>query len=124
MKDTIKIKRLNEKAKLPSSDSSYGTSFKVVAISEKLHPNGFLDYDIGLAITVPDGFIGLIFPLNTIEHTTLAMRSGGIIYPNSQEPLKVFFRSVVNSGATRYKLGEEVARIVIVPFPQFELELV
>lgn len=80
----IKIKKLNEEAILPKYATEYSADADLSACIEKeiiVKPFSQVTINTGLAIEIPDGFVGLIFPrsgLSTKKGLALANKVGVI----------------------------------------------
>ena len=75
----VKIKKLHKDAVIPKYAKPGDAGLDLVAVS--LNSNDlFMEYDTGLAIQIPEGYVGLIFPRSSISNTahTLA-NSVGVI---------------------------------------------
>ena len=59
----VKIKRLDPKAIIPSYQKKGDGGMDLTAISEKWNDdNTMVTYDTGLAIEIPEGYVGLLCP--------------------------------------------------------------
>ena len=63
----VKIKKLNEGAKVPSysKEGDAGLDFTAVEISRDNVGN--ITYHTGLAVEIPQGYVGLLFPRSSIS---------------------------------------------------------
>ena len=76
-----------------------------------------LVYGVGLAVEIPEGMVGLVFPRSSIRQTDLFMaNSVGVI--DSGYRGEIFITFNVKKGATRwYQVGDRIAQLVIMPVP-------
>lgn len=118
----IKIKKLSEDAQIPkvSTKDSVGAdivSNKVTA-SEK-----YLEYGTGLAIQIPKGYVGLLFPRSSISETKLSMANAvGVLDPDYLGEVRFRFRYDGKYDKDCYKPGERVGQLVVVKTEQLEFE--
>ena len=87
---------------------------------------GQITYDIGLAFEIPEGYVGLIFPRSSICNKRLSLsNSTGIIDSGYRGPVKAVFNSegswLLDSDSI-YNVGERIAQIMILPYPEIEFE--
>jgi dUTP pyrophosphatase len=76
----IKIKKLHPDAVIPKYAHATDAGLDLVAISKKVDDNGNIEYDTGLAIEIPDGHVGLIFPRSSISKIDLSLSNAvGVI---------------------------------------------
>ena len=76
-----------------------------------------LVYGVGLAVEIPEGMVGLVFPRSSIRQTDLFMaNSVGVIDSGYRGEIIVTFN--IKKGATRwYQVGDRIAQLVIMPVP-------
>ena len=76
-------------------------------------------YGTGLAVEIPEGMVGLVFPRSSVRNYALSMaNSVGVIDSGYRGEIMVTF-NIKTSHNTRelYKIGDRVAQLVIVPVP-------
>lgn len=119
----IKIKKLVEQAVIPSYSTIGDAGMDLVAISEKIdqtHNYGFIEYGTGLAIEIPEGYVGLLYPRSSISKTGMILaNSVGVVDSGYRGEVKLRFKYV--AGTTKYEVGDRVAQLVILPYPQVKL---
>lgn len=123
----VKIKKLNEKAVVPTTGTAFSAGLDLVATSCKPVPEGaYIQYGTSLAVEIPEGYMGLIFPRSSISsNTTLTLcNSVGLIDSDYRNEILVRFRNLVPGSPKVYKVGEKVAQLVIIPYPKIQLDVV
>lgn len=123
----VKIKKLNEKAVIPSYATDGSAGLDLTAISEKTFIEGavnYIEYGTGLAMQIPKGFVGLIFPRSSISsNTTLVLaNSVGVIDSDYTGEIKFRFKSLMLAANKKYSVGDRVGQILIVPYPKVDFE--
>ena len=76
-------------------------------------------YGTGLAVEIPEGMVGLVFPRSSVRNYALSMaNSVGVIDSGYRGEIMVTF-NIKTSHNTRelYKIGDRIAQLVIVPVP-------
>ena len=63
----VNIKKLHEDAVIPQYSKQGDAGLDLTAISMRLDPQGFMEYDTGLAFEIPTGYVGLVFPRSSIS---------------------------------------------------------
>jgi len=121
----IKIKLLNDKAVVPSYQREGDAGLDLTATSEFLTP-GYAEYGTSLAIEIPEGFVGLIFPRSSITSKTCFIlgNSVGVIDSNYRGEIKFQFRHLPGIPSPRYRIGERIGQLIIVPIPTVKFEIV
>lgn len=123
----VKIKKLNDRAVIPSYADSGSAGLDLTATS--CTPVGgltsYVEYGTDLAIEIPTGFVGLIYPRSSISSNTtfVLANSVGVIDSSYRGEIKFRFKSVSPVGKM-YKVGERVGQLIIVPYPEVSLEVV
>ena len=121
----VKIKKVHPDAVSPSYAKSGDAGLDLVAttiISETL---GSITYGLGIALEIPEGFVGLVFPRSSIRKTNLQLsNSVGVIDSGYRGELQATFNKIQgidNVERENYKVGDRVCQIMIIPHPTIEL---
>lgn len=118
----INIKKLTDKAVIPEYGSKDAAAFDLVATSVKTVEEkefGYLEYGSGIAMEIPEGYVGKIYPRSSIRDTGLFLRNCvGLIDSDYRGEIKVSFASI--RGTNNYKVGDRVAQMLIEPVLQVE----
>lgn len=125
----LKLKKLNEKAVIPSYGTEGSAGLDLTAISEKTVVEGsisYVSYGTGLAVKIPDGFVGLIFPRSSVTSNTSMIlgNSVGVIDSDYTGEITFRFKNLLQTGNRKYKVGDKVGQLVIVPYPKIDIEIV
>ena len=121
----VRIKKLNENAVIPSYAKSGDAGMDLVATSIISETQTQITYGIGLAMEIPKGFVGLIFPRSSVRKTRLMLSNCvGVVDSGYRGELQATFNKVnQNSQAENdYKVGDRIAQIMIVPHPDIQFE--
>lgn len=115
----VKIKRLNDKAILPTKAHATDAGCDLYATSCH-YDNGLIIYGTGIAVEIPEGYVGLVFPRSSIANTHLTLsNSVGVIDSGYRGEIMAKFRK----GGTRgYHVGERIAQLIIIPYPEVTFE--
>ena len=122
----VNIKKLNEKAVVPSYAKNGDAGMDLVATSIIGETLGSITYGLGIALEIPEGFVGLVFPRSSIRKTNLQLsNSVGLIDSGYRGELQATFNKVQgidNVERENYKVGDRVCQIMIIPYPTIEFE--
>lgn len=121
----VNIKKLHPNAIVPEYATLGSAGLDLTATSESI-TLGYIEYGTGLAFQIPEGYVGLLFPRSSISsNTTLSLaNSVGIIDSDYTGEIKLRFRNLVFGSAKRYKVGERIGQLLIVPYPKVKLTVV
>lgn len=117
----VKIKKLNENAVIPHYAKEGDAGLDLTATKVK-HEKGNVKYFSGLAIEIPRGYVGLLFPRSSNSKKDLLLtNSVGVIDSGYRGEITAVFKKTKYIAET-YKVGERFAQLVILPYPEIELE--
>ena len=120
----VKIKKIHPDAIIPSYAKSGDAGMDLVATSVIGETLGSITYGLGIALEIPEGFVGLVFPRSSIRKTNLQLsNSVGVIDSGYRGELQATFNKVQgidNVERENYKVGDRVCQIMIIPHPTVE----
>lgn len=118
----VKIKKLHPNAVIPAYAKPGDAGMDLTCISESWNEdNSMVTYDTGLAMEIPEGHVGLLFPRSSVSKTSLVLaNSVGVIDSGYRGPIMFKFR-YPEEGMV-YDVGDRVGQIIILPYPQVEFE--
>lgn len=137
----VKIKKVNPEIQtvIPKYAIDGDAGLDLVATSKECDGNGNIVYGTNLAVQIPTGFVGLLFPRSSISKYDLSLaNSVGVIDSNYRGEIMLKMKALIsqiklshslNSGISRtilndYNIGDRIAQLIIMPYPKIELELV
>lgn len=142
----VNIKKLDEKAVIPQYAKPGDAGMDVIATSINV-TDMYIEYGTGLAFEVPEGYVMLIFPRSSVSKYDLSLANAvGVLDSGYRGELKLRFKrnyraelhSVENTidyhstnimyftentrlnATERYKVGDKIGQIMIIPYPQIE----
>jgi dUTP pyrophosphatase len=122
----VKIKKLNPKAVIPSYATSGDAGMDLIATSIISETPSQITYGLGIALEIPDGFVGLVFPRSSIRKTRLQLsNSVGVIDSGYRGELQATFNKItttIENQKNDYKVGDRVCQIMIIPYPPIEFK--
>lgn len=117
----VNIKKLNENAVIPQYATDGSAGMDVTAISVNI-TDDYIEYDTGLAIETPPGYVTLMFPRSSNSKKDLLLaNSVGVCDSDYRGPLKFRFKHLPNAtGPKLYEVGDRIGQIMILPYPKIE----
>lgn len=124
---TLKIKRLKDNAIIPirAHEGDAGIDLTCIEITQELNEAGqvVLVYHTGLAVEIPEGYVGLLFSRSSISKKSITlMNCVGVIDSSYRGEVMGKFRSTTDVVPALYKPGERFAQLVIVPYLNVQIE--
>ena len=132
----VRIKKLSELAVVPSYAKDGDAGMDLIATSIISDTPTQITYGLGVALEIPKGFVGLVFPRSSIRKTGLQLsNSVGVIDSGYRGELQATFNKLFGGEAMYdemkvkeiqpndfYKVGDRVAQIMIIPHPDIQFE--
>ena len=113
----VKIKKLSPDAKIPKYAKPGDACMDLYAVSHTIDQYGNQVYDTQIAMEIPKGYVGLIFPRSSVSKTGLTLRNSvGVIDSGYRGPIMLKFSGETGS----YLAGDRIGQIMILPYPEIE----
>lgn len=133
----IRYKRLCPGASAPFRAHGGDAGYDLTAVSRHIDADGSMVYGTGLAVEIPRGYVGLLFPRSSLSHNDLTVANAvGVIDSGYRGEVTVKFRpsysfsdmmneryafSEVGGNTHRvYEVGERCCQLVILRLPEVE----
>ena len=128
----VKVKKLVEEAIIPSYAKPGDAGLDLTAVSYEYKED--IDchvYKTGLAIEIPEGYVGLVYPRSSNRKTDSYMCNHvGVIDSGYRGDIMISFKlrdkcvNCIPQLLKPYEVGEKVAQLIIVPYPKIEFKVV
>tara|TARA_Y100000114_G_scaffold62893_1_gene57609 strand:+ start:15279 stop:15707 length:429 start_codon:yes stop_codon:yes gene_type:complete len=120
----VKFKKLHPNAKTPHYSLEGDACLDLYAAWLKIDDLGNFVYGTGIAIEIPAGHVGLVFPRSSVSKTNLSLRNSvGVIDSNYRGEIMLKFLELEEAKSLpSYVSGNKIGQIMIVERPQIELE--
>lgn len=150
----VRIKKLHKDAIIPTYAKKGDAGMDLTAVDYYYDADGCIVYKTGLAVEIPEGFVGLVFQRSSVSKKDLFLTNGvGVIDSGYRGEILAKFKPVsffepnddtefdnnkfksctqvhlpqsegeyVYENAFKYNLGERIAQLIIIPYPQIEFE--
>lgn len=115
----VKIKKLTPEACIPKYSKPGDAGMDLTATGIDLGNKNYITYHTGLALEIPEGHVGLLFPRSSVYKT-------GMQLSNSVGVIDSGYRGEIMLKYTRsfseYSIGDRIGQIIIMPYPEIEFE--
>lgn len=148
----INFKKTAKKAVIPTYAKPGDAGLDMTAISINITDN-YIEYDTGIAVEIPEGYVGLLFPRSSISKYDLSLaNSVGVIDSGYRNSIKFRFKTTNTNNFKYYldivrgwfggiqevklreteseydrklfKVGDKIGQLMILPYPQIVLNQV
>ena len=93
----VRIKKLHKDAVIPSYAKSGDAGLDLTAVDYYYDLDGNIVYHIGLAIEIPEGYVGLIFPRSSISKHDISLSNAvGVIDSGYRGEITAKFKPTLN----------------------------
>jgi dUTP pyrophosphatase len=117
----VKIKKLHKDAIIPSYAKPGDAGMDLTAVNISFDEFDNLVCETGIAVEIPKGYVGLVFPRSSISKYALHLRNSvGVIDSGYRGEILVKFGYAAEQ--LIYKKDDKIAQLVIIPYPQVTFE--
>lgn len=121
----VKFKKLHPMAVAPSyaKDGDAGLDLTSIGFKFDYKTKNFV-HGTGIAIEIPVGYVGLIFPRSSISKKNMLLTNHvGVIDSGYRGEIKFAFKEIPTDGEHNlYNAGDRIGQLIIVPYPTIELD--
>ena len=119
----VKFKKLHDDAKIPSyaHDTDAGLDLTAVSFTQEFDKSNklVLVYHTGLAVEIPEGYVGLIFMRSSVSNKSISLTNAvAVIDSGYRGELLLKYKITTDSLPTIYQPGENIGQLSIIPYPK------
>ena len=118
----VKVMKLDAGAKIPKYAKPGDAGMDLYAASFAIDQNNNYVYGTGLAMEIPEGYVGLIFPRSSISKTAHSLRNAVGVIDSGYRGELIFKFDINTHNSPVYEIGDRIGQIIIMPYPQIEFE--
>lgn len=120
----VKFKKLSGNAQAPKRAHDSDAGFDLFCTGFDYPPSIdsmlFVEAKTDIAVHIPDGYVGLIFPRSSISNTRHMLRNSvGVIDSGYRGEIKLRFS--IDDSDKKYKIGDKIGQIVFIRLPKINL---
>ena len=112
------IKKLHPNALIPLY-SKEGDAGMDMTATEVINDTSLqVTYGTGIAVEIPKGYVGLVFPRSSIRKYELELsNSVGVIDSGYRGEIQATFNKTNGLDSVKYEVGDRICQIMILPYP-------
>lgn len=140
----VKFKLLSPLAKAPTKAHATDAGFDLVATSKSRTPDACITYGTSLAVEIPKGYVGYIFPRSSLSKYDITLtNSVGVIdsgytgeitfkfkptlwaqQRDAEDPMLTAYIPDLDYDLESYQVGDRIGQLIIMPISDIEFEQV
>ena len=121
----IRFKKLCKEAKTPKYAHKGDAGLDLVATSKNFDKEGNVVYGTGIALQIPKGYVGLLFPRSSnAKYDLLLTNCVGVIDSTYRGEVTFKFKPIKKRLLRKpktYNAGDRVGQLIIMPYPKVTL---
>lgn len=119
----VKIKKLHKDAVIPTYAKDGDAGMDLTAVSYEFDEYGSIVYHTGLALEIPEGYVGLVFPRSSICKKDMTLTNAvGVLDSGYRGEVTAKFKPTLAYKSEVYDVGERIAQMIIIPYPKIEFK--
>ena len=120
----IDVKLLNPLAVMPERAHATDAGFDLTATNRRYASDDetglYTEYGTGIALAIPEGYVGLVFPRSSVSKTRHTLRNSvGVIDSGYRGEVRLRFSP--DDSRTAYDVGDKIGQIIFIKLPSIEL---
>ena len=116
----VKIRKLHPNAIIPTYAKDGDAAMDLYAAEFIKDKWGNYVYLTGIALEIPPGFVGLLFPRSSVSKTSMALaNSVGVVDSGYRGDIMFKYRHTGDDNPM-YRTGDRVGQLMIIPHPKVE----
>lgn len=122
----VNYKKVHAKARTPFYSREHDAGLDLISVSMR-DLGDYVEHDTGVVVEIPHGHFGLLCPRSSqAKYTEILANNIGVLDSNYRSTVKVLFRKIPKRGflglsswgGKKYKVGDKVAQLIILPQPK------
>ena len=125
----VKIKKTHPEAVIPKYAKPGDAGVDLYCVSRHTEKTGKMNYDknivydTGIAVEIPEGYVGLIFARSSISKYNIWLRNAvGVIDSGYRGNIILKFGYYNGVDTNQYEVGDRVGQLIIMPYPSVNFE--
>ena len=117
----IRFKKLSQIAVVPSKAHASDAGFDLTCTRFEVTNGELFTYHTDIAVEIPDGHVGLLFPRSSIyKQDLLLTNSVGVVDSGYRGEVMFKFKPIATEVKQHYQVGDRIGQLIIIPYPDVE----
>lgn len=120
----VRIKKIDPNAVIPSYAHDTDAGMDLTAVTRRYDTDlGCYIYGTGLAVEIPEGYVGLLFPRSSVRKYNLSLTNCvGVVDAGYRGEVMFTYRIQHFGKGGTYMPGDKIGQLIIMPYPHIEFE--
>ena len=115
----VRFKKIHPGAVAPAKAHPTDAGFDLTAVSvSEDRIRNIVTYGTGLAVEIPEGYVGLLFPRSSVYKVQLSLANSVGVIDSGYRGEVMFKYRIVQPHIRRFSVGERVGQMIILPYPE------
>lgn len=115
----VRFKKIHPDAVAPTKAHPTDAGFDLTAVSvSEDRIRNIVTYGTGLAVEIPEGYVGLLFPRSSVYKVQLSLANSVGVIDSGYRGEVMFKYRIVQPHIRRFSVGERVGQMIILPYPE------
>ena len=117
----IRFKKLSPSAVMPIKAHASDAGFDLTCTRFEVTNGELFTYHTDIAVEIPDGHVGLLFPRSSIyKQDLLLTNSVGVVDSGYRGEVMFKFKPIAYEVKQHYQVGDRIGQLIIIPYPYIE----
>ena len=117
----IRFKKLSPSAVVPTKAHASDAGFDMTCTRYEVTNGELFTYHTDIAVEIPDGYAGLLFPRSSIYKQDLFLtNSVGVVDSGYRGEVMFKFKPICSDAKQHYQVGDRIGQLIIIPYPNVE----
>ena len=117
----IRFKKLSPSAVVPTKAHESDAGFDMTCTRFEVTNGELFTYHTDIAVEIPDGHVGLLFPRSSIyKQDLLLTNSVGVVDSGYRGEVMFKFKPIAYEVKQHYQVGDRIGQLIIIPYPYIE----
>ena len=117
----IRFKKLSPSAVMPLKAHASDAGFDLTCTRYEVTNGELFTYPTDIAVEIPDGHVGLLFPRSSIyKQDLLLTNSVGVVDSGYRGEVMFKFKPIAYEVKQHYQVGERIGQLIIISYPDVE----
>ena len=117
----VRFKKLDNNSTIPEKAHESDAGFDL-RCTRAIYGTRIVTYGTGIAVEIPRGYVGLVFPRSSIYKKSLNLSNSVGVIDSGYRGEIMFKFNIIEEDPCMYEIGDRIGQLIIIPYPEIEFE--